>query len=409
MTELFANVKASESDSSLVEREAELYRRDDDVRNEFSRDHTRILHSYAYRRLKHKTQVFFNGANNDHICTRMEHVGHVASVAHTIAQALGLDTELTRAIATGHDLGHAPFGHQGEYELSKITQKYLDKPFWHEQNGLYFVDKVELLAGPDGVWRNMNLTYAVRDGIISHCGELDNNSLKPRAEHIDLAVFDRPGKYEACTWEGCVVKLADKIAYLGRDIEDAKTLGYFDGEKMSELERLAQTNNESAVNTTVIMHDLIMDLCSNSSPEKGLNLSDPMSEHLNAIKKFNYENIYKNKRLNAYRDYSALILNHLFECLLNLYDKENTIRSVVERNCDNRQFIHEFVGYMAKYCDVGILPSSREFEDYDKKFANEKIYGDLSDEKCYIQAVVDFIAGMTDVYAVKSFEELLTC
>jgi dGTPase len=93
----------------LLRRQKELYSRPDDVRSEFARDYTRILHSYAYRRLKHKTQVFFN-IDNDHICTRMEHVLHVESVSSTIASSLGLNAELTKAIAMGHDLGHAPFG-----------------------------------------------------------------------------------------------------------------------------------------------------------------------------------------------------------------------------------------------------------------------------------------------------------
>lgn len=409
MENLFADVKALENNANLVKRTGDLYHRNDDVRSEFSRDFTRILHSYAYRRLKHKTQVFFNGAENDHICTRMEHVEHVASVAHTIAQALGLNTELTKAIAIAHDLGHAPFGHQGESVIKEMTENYLGKSFWHEQNGLYFVDKIELLSGPDGVWRNMNLTYAVRDGIISHCGELDNNCIKPRNKYIDLIDFDTPGKYEACTWEGCVVKLADKIAYLGRDIEDAKSLGYFDKEKIQELEKLAKVNDKAAVNTTVIMHDLIIDLCHNSSPEIGLNLSSRMSEQLNTIKKFNYVNIYTNKRLNPYKEYSKLVLNQLFNCLLDLYDKDRTLESLEKKNYIDRQFVYQFALYIAKYCDVKVLPKIHEFEDFDKKFDNVKIYGDLSDEKTYVQAVVDFIAGMTDVYAVKSFDELLMC
>lgn len=409
MTNLFESAKALETNDILVKRIGELYQRNDDVRNEFSRDYTRILHSYAYRRLKHKTQVFFNGAENDHICTRMEHVGHVASVAHTIAQTLGLNTELTRAIAIAHDLGHAPFGHQGESVICELTQKYLGKQFWHEQNGLYFVDKVELLAGPDGIWRNMNLTYAVRDGIISHCGELDNNSIRPRNGYIDLSEFDAKGKYEACTWEGCVVKLADKIAYLGRDIEDAKSLSYFDKNKLQELESLAKVNNKAAVNTTVIMHDLIIDLCKNSSPENGLNLSSQMSKQLNTIKKFNYDNIYSNKRLNPYKEYSALILKHIFEFLFDLYDKENTLNSLYKKNYSDKQFVNQFALYLAKYCEVEILPDIQEFEDFDKRYANEKIYGNLSEEKTYIQAIVDFIAGMTDVYAVKAFDELLMC
>ena len=95
--------------TQLIKRQTELYSRPDDIRSPFARDYTRILHSMAYRRLKHKTQVFFN-INNDHICTRMEHVSHVESISSTIATSLGLNAELTKAISIGHDLGHAPFG-----------------------------------------------------------------------------------------------------------------------------------------------------------------------------------------------------------------------------------------------------------------------------------------------------------
>lgn len=105
-----------------IEREIPLYQRKNDIRSEYERDYTRILHSLAYRRLKHKTQVFFN-IGNDHICTRMEHVQHVESVSCTIAKYLGLNVDLTRAIAMGHDLGHAPFGHEGEVELTNIRNE----------------------------------------------------------------------------------------------------------------------------------------------------------------------------------------------------------------------------------------------------------------------------------------------
>lgn len=128
----------------LIERRDDLYERKGDQRTPFQRDYTRILHSQGYRRLKHKTQVFFN-IENDHICTRMEHVAHVESVATEIAQNLGLDIDLVRAISIGHDIGHAPFGHQGESVLSNLSEEYLGKTFWHEKNGLRFVDDVELL------------------------------------------------------------------------------------------------------------------------------------------------------------------------------------------------------------------------------------------------------------------------
>lgn len=128
----FLEVSASEKLNNwdlLISRESKLYSRENDIRTEFGRDYTRILHSLAYRRLKHKTQVFFN-TQNDHICTRIEHVNHVESVSFTIAKYLGLNTELTKAIATSHDLGHAPFGHHGESCLKELAQKFLNQDFF---------------------------------------------------------------------------------------------------------------------------------------------------------------------------------------------------------------------------------------------------------------------------------------
>jgi dGTPase len=162
----------------------------DDTRSQFYRDYSRILHCTSYRRLKHKTQVFF-ATQNDHICTRMEHVNHVVSISYTISKFMGLNTELTQAIALGHDLGHSPFGHEGETLLSEIMQQW-DGSFWHEKNGLYTADKIATLPNASNMHKNLRLTYAVRDGIISHCGETDENGLFPRPGAIDLEQIERP-------------------------------------------------------------------------------------------------------------------------------------------------------------------------------------------------------------------------
>ena len=135
MEKAFASVRMDEHHRNwqiAISRKGSLYRREGDFRTEFGRDYTRILHSTAYSRLKHKTQVFFT-TKNDHICTRIEHVNHVASVSGTIGRYLGLNTELISAIANGHDLGHAPFGHLGERVLSRISQAELGETFWHER------------------------------------------------------------------------------------------------------------------------------------------------------------------------------------------------------------------------------------------------------------------------------------
>ena len=188
--------------------------KEDDIRSDFELDYNRILHTTAYRRLKHKTQVFY-APKNDHICTRIEHVNHVESISYTIAKYLGLNTELTRAIAVAHDLGHSPFGHKGEKLLSEITEKDIGEKFWHEWNGLNLVDNTELLQDYNHNRKNLNLTYAVRDGIISHCGEIDENALKPRSEYINLETeYTYPNEYAPYTWEACVVKISDKISYM---------------------------------------------------------------------------------------------------------------------------------------------------------------------------------------------------
>ena len=162
MEKKFINVSANENNplwNKIIMREAPLYKRDNDLRTDFERDYTRVIYTNAYRRMKHKTQVFFS-PTNDHICTRIEHVNNVESISYTIANALGLNTSLTKAIATAHDIGHSPFGHRGEKILSNISQKEIGETFWHEKNGLEIVDKIELLEDNNGFKKNLDLTYA---------------------------------------------------------------------------------------------------------------------------------------------------------------------------------------------------------------------------------------------------------
>ena len=376
------------------------------MRSPFARDYTRILHSLAYRRLKHKTQVFFN-IDNDHICTRMEHVAHVESVSNTIAKSLGLNDELTKAIAMGHDLGHAPFGHQGELVIRALSEQFLGEDFWHEKNGLRFVDKIELLEDNYKKSRNLNLTYAVRDGIISHCGEVDENGLKPRQELFDLNEFTKAGEDPPATWEGCVVKLSDKIAYIGRDIEDAINLGFLDEKTKNDLLKMARANDENVLNTTVIMHNLIIDVCENSSPEKGICLSPKFLDQINMIKDFNYTHIYGHERLIPFKEYSELVINQIFTVLKSTYDGKNSW-SEIEKNKNYYPLLMDsFEKWLASYCCKDIIPEG-ELKDISLNCENEKIYGILGDEKTYIRAILDYISGMTDRFAIKVFNELLT-
>ena len=379
-----------------IEREIPLYQRKNDIRSEYERDYTRILHSLAYRRLKHKTQVFFN-IGNDHICTRMEHVQHVESVSCTIAKYLGLNVDLTRAIAMGHDLGHAPFGHEGEVELTNIRNELGLDDFWHERNSLRIIDNMELLEDDSSNYQNLNLTYAVRDGIISHCGEVDDNGIIPRTEKIDLNKFTKSGEYQAYTWEGCVVKVADKIAYLGRDIEDAIRMDFNESKDLKELREISKAYGEKIINTTVIIHNFIISICENSSPEAGIRLSEEHNKMLKRIKDFNYRAIYKNPKFDVYRKYVALVIRSIYDTLIESYDGDNTINKLKEKVNVYPTLIHDFCKYLKTYFSP----------EKDVRYKNKKIYGKLETREIYAQAIIDYISGMTDRYAIEIFNELL--
>ena len=390
--------------SKHIERQQELYKRANDIRSEYERDYTRILHSLAYRRLKHKTQVFFN-IDNDHICTRMEHVQHVESVSCTIAKQLGLNVELTRAIAIGHDLGHAPFGHEGEVELSEIRKEYgLDK-FWHERNSLRIIDSIELLEDNRRNYRNLDLTYAVRDGIISHCGEVDENGIFPRNEALDLNSFTHSGEYQPYTWEGCVVKIADKIAYLGRDIEDAWRIHFINKHEISELKDIAKRYGERVINTTVIIHNFIISICENSSPENGIRLSETYSKMLKEVKDFNTKAIYNNQKFKVYKDYVALVIKSIFDTLMKEYDGNNTTYRLSQLLKVYPMLIKDFLQHINQYSTL--KPHNREIDKQIRKYKNTKLYGNLETKEIYAQAILDYISGMTDRYAITVFNELL--
>lgn len=394
-----------ENYEKLIQREDALYSKSDDMRSPFARDYTRILHSRAYRRLKHKTQVFFN-INNDHICTRMEHVAHVESVSYTIAKSLGLNEELTRAIAIGHDVGHAPFGHRGETILNEVSKQYLGESFWHERNGLRFIDRIELLEDPYRKRKNLNLTYGVRDGIISHCGEVNENHLFPRTEFFDLNDFKTKGSHMPITWEGCVVKISDKIAYLGRDIEDANSLGFLDKEAMNNLLKMARKNDSKILNTTVIINNMITDLCKHSSPEKGICLSGEFLEQINELKSFNYKYIYGNPRFCTYEKYSTLVVTEIFNALKDTYNDGMDLSRIDEMARYYPKLMGTFKDWLITYSNLAYVPDS-EKDRMTEFYENRKLYENPNDFKTYIHAVIDCIASMTDRFAIDVFNEMI--
>lgn len=393
---LFENVSANENNpkwNQMIKREQELYSKAGDIRSPFERDFNRILHTNAYNRLKHKTQVFFS-PENDHISTRIEHVNYVESISYTISNYLGLNSELTRAIACGHDVGHGPFGHKGEKVLSSISQKELGKPFWHEQNGLNIVDNIELLDDYDGNKQNLNLTYAVRDGIISHCGEIDENSLKPREEVIDLKKYTKPNEYAPFTWEGCIVKMSDKISYLGRDIDDAIEEKLLTNDMLDELANI--TGISSRTSNSAIINRLVTDICENSSLEDGIRLSKTAVEMMDKIKAFNYKYIYGAKRMMPSNKYFELVINQIFDILIDTYDEENTPNKILEMSKYYPNLSNNFYNWIVKYWNIG-----------NRTGLNNKIIFDINKKEDYIQAIIYYISGMTDKFAIDMYNEII--
>jgi dGTPase len=389
-----------------LSRQKPIYERENELRSQFQRDYNRILHSKSYRRLKHKTQVFF-ATKNDHVCTRIEHVNHVSAISYTLSSYLGLNTELTTAIAIGHDIGHTPFGHTGEEIINTLTQRELGLHFWHEMNSLYFVDNIELLQNPEGKFNNLDLTYGVRDGIICHCGETDDKTLIPRDELIALESINKKEQPLPYTWEGCIVKTADKIAFLGRDIEDAVLLKIITGNELNNLAReiagVIKGINMEEINNTNIIHYFMVDLCNSSSPEEGLKFSPRFAELLAFIKDFSIKNIYRSPRLEYFKNYAILVIDSIYKLLTDMdfdYDIDKLRQFLSHRGRNYEQLIKYFRKWLVKY--------SNFYKDRERKYEDVKRLYDLEKLSDYKRAVIDFIASMTDTFAIKLFDEIIS-
>lgn len=383
---------------NMISRKKEISVRENDIRSEFYRDYTRIINSRAFRRLKQKTQVFF-ATRNDHVCTRMEHVNNVSSISFGIAKYLGLNEELIMAIAAGHDLGHAPFSHSGERIINEISKQYLKTDFWHEKNSLRFIDYCETLQNASGQEDNLNLTYAVRDGIVTHCGEIEKKQLMPREDFIELESINNASSVSPYTYEGCVVKASDIIAYLGRDIEDALRLKMLDSDDIKSLDEILNQYKkaEETMNNTTIINSLVTDLCMNSSAKDGICFSDEGFMILKKVKAFNYERIYKNARLKMYEDYAKLIIHSLFDKLMSFYRKNDTLAYIkTEYSSIYPELASSFSERLKKYSDIPNRPLI---------YLNTVLYN-LDNETDYILAVIDYISSMTDMYAKKLFDEM---
>ena len=328
----------------------------------FAVDADRILHSRAYTRYIDKTQVF-SLVDNDHITHRVLHVQLVSKIARTIGRFLSLNEDLIEAIALGHDIGHPPFGHDGETILAALCVEHGATPFQHNIQSVQFLDRLEKKG------KGWNLTLQTLDGILCHDGEVHNRSLVPDRSVTDFAAFDRKlaekdthpeMELTPITMEGCVVRFADTIGYIGRDIEDANTLKLIQRADIPDDCRkvLGASNGK-------IVYRLVADLISNGSTNDKIFFSSEIAQALKKLKQFNYERIYRNPIIK--KDYETI------------------------RIC-----------YRAL------------FETYMKDMLGEKkqspVFIDFLDDKpaSYIEnhvpaaLVRDFIAGMTDNYFLKT-------
>jgi len=346
----------------------------DDYRTEFQRDIHRIIYSQPFRRLRHKTQVFFL-PRNDHICTRLEHVLHVAAASRTVARHLNLNEDLVEAIGLAHDLGHAPFGHHGETVLDSLSQAHsLEVHFQHEIHGLRVVDRLaELDREPE---EGLNLTYEVRDGIICHRGEHFPREIIPRNEDMPLEhIKSKSDTLMPYTLEACIVRMVDRIAYAGRDIEDALVAGLIKEKAIpADVIRVLGKNNGEIVGS--LLEDLIT--YSQANPDR-VGLSEEKHQALNHLIGFNYEQIYKHKQVAKYKEQATRALEELFGRLLVDIEKTNRFK----RNLRS-------------------LPKAQVYEVL-KKFIRKVGYS-KNDPNALI--ILDFISGMTDNFVVNCLDEL---
>jgi len=320
---------------------------------------------------------------------------------------MGLNPELAQTIALGHDLGHAPFGHHGEAVLRRLVRRELGtgEDFWHEKNSLRFVDHIETLPDLQGNEQNLNLTYAVRDGIICHCGEVTEEALVPRDAALDLETLQYANQYAPWSWEGCIMKVADKIAFLGRDLEDSVALGILTESHRRTLARMLSHSLGGELDlanlpNTLLINSFVEDLLANSSPRRGVRFSSKMLKLIRELSTFSFYNIYDHVRLKPFAAYASLLLDQLFNHLSRNYKGVDTIRHLESESQIYPTLHGGFSGFLRKYSTL------QQMLVADHSYGHSVLY-DLTLERDYKQAIVDYISGMTDHFALKCFQEIL--
>ena len=337
-------------------------------RGPYSRDRDHILYSGSFRRYIGKTQVIYFAASFDEqLSNRSIHTLQVSQIARTVGKALNLNLDLIEAIALGHDLGHTPFGHDGEEILQDICRKKKICLFFHNIHSLRVVDKLA------DACKGMNLTFQVRDGILSHDGEINEKYIKPNRNKIEANLIDycqRKSQGEQvhiipATLEGCVVRMSDAISYIGQDFEDAIRIGILKRGELPEgiKEELGESNTD-------IINSLVTDIIINSNNRDELIYSSDIAERVFELKKFNAERIYKNPRLKAKKTKLKTAFNFLFEKFLSDLDRGNEDSLVFKEWIFNR--------------------GKNKGADY--------VGNNLPE-----QVVIDFIASMTDRYFYNNY------
>ncbi|MCG8552651.1 MAG: HD domain-containing protein [Desulfobacterales bacterium] len=286
-------------------------RSDTEYRLAFSADADRILNSLAYTRYNDKTQVF-SLINNDHLTYRVLHVQMVSRVARTIGRYLGLNTDLIEAAAMGHDIGHTPFGHDGERFLSRLTRSAGAGHFHHNLQSMQFLDVIERNG------KGWNLTLQTLDAIVCHNGEVHARRLTPalprKFADLDTIVRQiRAGTLNdvmPMTMEGCAVRIADTVSYIGRDFEDAVRLKIVTRDQLPAAcrDRLGATQG-------TIVFNLVTDLINTSIDRDFIGFSPEVADALKELKEFNYQFIYKNPLIKKH----LTTVEDIFKCLFDRY------------------------------------------------------------------------------------------
>ena len=344
-----------------------IYLRDvmNDFRTPFFRDIDRIIYTLAFTRYSDKTQVF-SFKSNDHLTKRMIHVQYVSKIARTIGRALALNEDLIEASALGHDLGHTPFGHVGEEILNKISLDCGEGYFNHN------IHSVRLLMDIENYGNGKDITLQTLDAIMCHNGELPQSEYHPvkktKEEFLKeykLSYKDKTiiKKLRPMTLEGCVVRISDLIAYLGRDIEDAMRLNIVSFKDIPDsIKKYLGNNNRDIVNS------LINDVIENSLDKSYIKVSDEVYNAIVDLKGFNYKNIYAKAYTKEERISLERMLNTLFNCYMNDLKYNNKDSNIIK-------------SYLSNMSD-----------EYKNSNSHERI-------------VIDYIAGMTDDYCRSEYNK----